>query len=158
MTGVDVCIWDRKKCGIGALLHGELAYSTNDGRNFSRLGQLPTAQPWAVSHHTIFENIGPAVGQVGTMTVLLDWQKMCRLSLVDGSIMRDVISLSLSLSHLVSLSLSLSLSLSVYLSDGVLLVKMCCCSRWQIYPTALRVQDDGNMCASHLVAHAGSSS
>jgi len=152
LTGVDVCIWDRKKCGIGALLHGELAYSTNDGRNFSRLGQLPTAQPWAVSHHTIFENIGPAVGQVGAMTVLLDWQKMCRLSLVDGSIMRDVISLSLS--RLVSLSLSLSLC--VYLSDGVL--KMCCCSRWQIYPTALRVQDDGNMCASHLVAHAGSSS
>ena len=54
----------KKKSGIGAVLRGELAYSTNDGRNFSRLGQDEAAAPWKVDHNTIFENVGPASGQI----------------------------------------------------------------------------------------------
>ena len=35
-------------------ISGELAFSTNDARNFSRLGQQPSAAPWPVLSHTIF--------------------------------------------------------------------------------------------------------
>ncbi len=33
---------------------GELAFSTNDARNFSRLGQDPDAAPWPVTSYTLF--------------------------------------------------------------------------------------------------------
>lgn len=33
---------------------GELAYSINDARNFSRLGQEPGAAPWPVTSYTLF--------------------------------------------------------------------------------------------------------
>lgn len=42
---------------------GELAFSVNDARNFSRLGQEPNAAPWPVSSHTIFPT-SPVMQQV----------------------------------------------------------------------------------------------